>query len=453
MHFLNNLLKYIKSNVFVESGTYQGDTVQFMLDNTKCDNIISLELSDVFFLNCEKRFLNEKRVKLYHADSKTQLYDIIKDIDVSMTFWLDGIGSNVNCIDHILFELEQIKKHHINRHIIIINDINLIKENDVKNEQIIDKINDINPLYEFVYYNDNNILMATFPQKICIQKYILKLQTNPQPPGFADFLRGVMTLYQYCDKYGYDLYIDGIIHPIFKFFKQNEHYLKHEVTGDVAEVIPPMTYDEIDDLLKKMFLDGNDLMMITNAFYRNSREDKYITNFNAEGTNKMQDNKTKKFIRDLLIPSSIVEDKINKIFDENYKLKKNDEYNIIHVRSGDEYIYDNELLNTGLFHYTHDKLIQLFQTFPHEKFILITDSNKMGQELTKYFPQLLYWNNNKIHAGVLINDKNCNNIECEDIMHVVVDFLIISRAKNIFSNGIGFARCVATIFDINFCFL
>ncbi len=39
--------------------------------------------------------------------------------------------------------------------------------------------------------------------KTCIHQYLTKCKTNPQPPGFADFLRGTRTLYLLSKKYDY----------------------------------------------------------------------------------------------------------------------------------------------------------------------------------------------------------------------------------------------------------
>jgi hypothetical protein len=50
MPFTNELL-YFVTDTFVETGTFQGDTIELVANNDICkpSTIISLELSDVFF--------------------------------------------------------------------------------------------------------------------------------------------------------------------------------------------------------------------------------------------------------------------------------------------------------------------------------------------------------------------------------------------------------------------
>jgi hypothetical protein len=56
MPFIYELNKYV-NDYFVETGTYQGGTVDLVLE-TNVKHIISIELSDVFYYNCVKKFIN-----------------------------------------------------------------------------------------------------------------------------------------------------------------------------------------------------------------------------------------------------------------------------------------------------------------------------------------------------------------------------------------------------------
>ena len=174
MPFIDELLKY-KNEVFLETGTYQGDTVLKIAnsDSFKFAEIISLELSKDFFKQCTERFKNEKRIHIYSANSKTDLWDILRDIPVEITFWLDSHWSgvpNVGCDSEtkcpVLFELEQIKKHPIKSHVIIIDDIRLMDGDHfpVTLPEILNKLYEINPLYKIKFYDDycarNDILVA-----------------------------------------------------------------------------------------------------------------------------------------------------------------------------------------------------------------------------------------------------------------------------------------------------
>lgn len=118
--------KYL-SPVFVETGSYLGDGIQQAI-NAGFEKIISIELSDKYFSICKKKFENNSNVTLIKGDSAFVLYDVIKDIDSKITFWLDGHHS---CGDTalgaywapLMQELDAIKKHKRNDHIILIDDM------------------------------------------------------------------------------------------------------------------------------------------------------------------------------------------------------------------------------------------------------------------------------------------------------------------------------------------
>jgi hypothetical protein len=164
MPFTNELLKY-KNDVFVETGTFQGDTIDILLnsDEFKNSQIYSLELSDVFYERCKAKYENLDNVTIVHTNSKYELFDVIKNINTPITFWLDShwsstpdVGCDPDTICPILYELKQIKQHHIKTHTIIVDDIRLMDgENfQVTLEEIATHIMDINPNYKLVFYDD-----------------------------------------------------------------------------------------------------------------------------------------------------------------------------------------------------------------------------------------------------------------------------------------------------------
>lgn len=120
------------SPVFVETGSYMGDGIQQAL-NAGFNKVISIELSDKYHAHCQQRFMGDSRVTLVKGDSAFVLYESIKEVDDKITFWLDGHHS---CGDTalgahwapLIQELDQIKKHHRNDHIILIDDMRCWQE-------------------------------------------------------------------------------------------------------------------------------------------------------------------------------------------------------------------------------------------------------------------------------------------------------------------------------------
>jgi len=166
--------KYLNP-VFIETGTYYGEGIVYALQ-VGFKNIRSVELSDKLFQICLDRFKNFPNVKLYHGNSSEKLWEMIADINESITFWLDAHYSDSSTakgpeFSPIIKELDIIKRHPIKTHTILIDDIRYMGTmyfDFVTREQVIDKIMEINPHYTITYENSifgdqifyNDILVA-----------------------------------------------------------------------------------------------------------------------------------------------------------------------------------------------------------------------------------------------------------------------------------------------------
>jgi hypothetical protein len=170
MPFITELLRYT-NDVFIETGTYKGETLDMVLNTYK--EIHSIELSDTFYNNCKTKYMQCPKIQLHKGNSKYDLYDVIYPITTPITFWLDSHWSNVDNVGcdaeircPILYELEQIRQHPINTHTIMIDDIRLMDNEHFKVTvpEIEKKLYDINPNYTLTFYDDycskNDILVA-----------------------------------------------------------------------------------------------------------------------------------------------------------------------------------------------------------------------------------------------------------------------------------------------------
>jgi hypothetical protein len=375
------------------------------------------------------------------------LYDKIKDIDSKITFWLDShwsgtpdVGCDSVTICPLLEELEQIKQHS-NTHTIMINDIRLMNNSDnkyegfpIKIEQILTKLYEINPNYQIKYFDDycakNDILVA-YIQNVCVHKYLTKCITNPQPPGFADFLRGTIAFYIFAKKYDYTLSIDRS-HPVFHYLKGNEHTGYTGYTGYTEELLPPLTYQNIYSILENKFKSKKSFSIMTNSFY--NLQHGILTNY-GEITPDCAN-----YMKDLLSPTLEVENKLSYVFNEVYKI--NGPFNVIHLRFGDIFI-ENNIYNDQMYDLYYNKINTLMEKM-NEKYVLISDSVEIAKKLKTNIPELLYWDNTKIHLGSLTQFKS------NDIMDTIVDFFIISKSNEIFSNGSGFSNINSIIYNIKY---
>lgn len=168
---LIDLKKY--SNVFLETGTYYGETINKAL-NSGYKEIHSIEINDFYYEINKIKFELNKNVFIHKGDSSIILFDVIKDIDDQITFWLDGHYMSQDekqkenltqskKIYPILEELDLISLHKNKNHIILIDDM-IDVLNYINLEEIKQKILNINKNYKIQLtkgQQDNEILMAT----------------------------------------------------------------------------------------------------------------------------------------------------------------------------------------------------------------------------------------------------------------------------------------------------
>jgi len=114
-----------KTRTFVETGTYLGDMISAM--SRHFTEIHSIELFRPLYEKARVRFAGKDNIHLYFGDSSTGLAYILTKIKSPAVFWLDAHYSGGNTAQGtkktpILKELDQIFKHSVKEHIILIDD-------------------------------------------------------------------------------------------------------------------------------------------------------------------------------------------------------------------------------------------------------------------------------------------------------------------------------------------
>src|SRR4051812_38481862 len=109
------MFKRYVNPVFVETGTYLGDGIKAAIE-TGFGEIRSVELSDDLYAKNVRKFSAHGHVRIFHGSSESQLWEMIKDIDRPITFWLDahysgGITVKGDEMSPILKELAIIGRH------------------------------------------------------------------------------------------------------------------------------------------------------------------------------------------------------------------------------------------------------------------------------------------------------------------------------------------------------
>ncbi len=164
------------NDYFVETGTNVGRSVKQAL-NAGFKTIHSIEISNKIAHWTTQTFKNHSNVHIWQGDSGSILYDVIKDIDAPITFWLDATDGTQELKAEntpIMRELDAIKQHHIKNHTLLIDDIGCAGTRSfdfITKESIITKIKEINPNYVIRYIAGgddaecpNNIMVAQVPE-------------------------------------------------------------------------------------------------------------------------------------------------------------------------------------------------------------------------------------------------------------------------------------------------
>ena len=125
--------KYKIAKVFVETGSYMGDTIDSWKNNF--ERLYSIELNQDLASRVIRRFVDFPHITIIQGDSALQLSSILSSIETPILFWLDGHYSSEFKIGNefivtsrgekntpILEELIQISEHKIKNHLILIDD-------------------------------------------------------------------------------------------------------------------------------------------------------------------------------------------------------------------------------------------------------------------------------------------------------------------------------------------
>jgi hypothetical protein len=125
----HRLLKRFRSayglRVFIETGTFAGETVAAMLDHV--DRIVSIELDASLAAAARARFAGRPEVTILQGDSSELLGQVLDGLTEPCLVWLDGhysgsITAQGAQPSPISAEVDAILRHPVRRHVVLIDD-------------------------------------------------------------------------------------------------------------------------------------------------------------------------------------------------------------------------------------------------------------------------------------------------------------------------------------------
>jgi hypothetical protein len=119
-----------KLSTLVETGTYQGDTVDGLKSHFK--KIYSIELGQQLFLSAQNRFASNPHIKIFQGNSSQVLPQVLAMTDGPCLFWLDahysgGITAMADTDTPITGELRVILGSSPLGHVLLIDDARLFR--------------------------------------------------------------------------------------------------------------------------------------------------------------------------------------------------------------------------------------------------------------------------------------------------------------------------------------
>lgn len=153
--------------VFVETGTYYGDTVAAIKDMYA--SVISIEVDAALHGKACERFANDANVRIVLGDCAKKMPEILADLQEPAVFWLDGhysggvTGKGV-IEDPILISLKQIAEHPVRGHVIFVDDARTFvgREGHPDISEVFDCIKKVDSRYVIRVQSD--IIVATVVQ-------------------------------------------------------------------------------------------------------------------------------------------------------------------------------------------------------------------------------------------------------------------------------------------------
>jgi len=85
---LRHYAKKFGAKVFIETGTFRGETMDFLAPDF--NRLVSIELSPDFFEAARKKFAGQPKVELLCGDSADLLPGVISSVDDKALIWLDA---------------------------------------------------------------------------------------------------------------------------------------------------------------------------------------------------------------------------------------------------------------------------------------------------------------------------------------------------------------------------
>lgn len=254
-----------------------------------------------------------------------------------------------------------------------------------------------------------------------VHQYLTLPKTILRPPGFGDFLRGTIALYQYTTNRQIPLYVAFDGHPVGNYLVETPH---PPSTTPVVEMINsdpqknPLSPPQLEMALDKYDLGNRTVSLCTNSFFREPLSED-----------------CRQFMQAILTPNPSFQSKIDQVMDQVGLVTG--QYNAIHLRSGDPSFMTQNLkthhynsLVLSRFKTELDKLVATETLVTNKSCVMIADNmwvkNRVVMETCGSWITSL--DTTPTHLGSVVR----SNQPTSHVEDTLIDFFVIAKSRHIY---------------------
>lgn len=261
-----------------------------------------------------------------------------------------------------------------------------------------------------------------FPDLTVVHTYQPLCKTVSQPPGFGDFLRGTITLYQLSRKYGFTLCLDLNAHPLHQYVKEYD-------TVQESGLSPVNEFFNQRNCELESFLVGQshagELRVTTHAV-----------------PNQPISRQCRQFLLKRLKPTRQLSRHVAAIV-EKLGLTS---YCTVHLRMGDDQFDRETVLPNMVERWFVDEILPVWGTN-----VLVVSDNLSIKRLLKSMFACKVMDIKPVHLGQSV----LNESSCEEVRDTFAEFLIMGQSSwiyqySVYPWGSSFSEICAQIYDIPF---
>lgn len=281
-----------------------------------------------------------------------------------------------------------------------------------------------------------------------IHQYLTLPKTILRPPGFGDFLRGTIALYQYSYVKQIPLYVTFDGHPIGEYLVKIPH---PPLTTPVIELINcdpkknPLSPQQLASALDKYDLLSQTITVCTNAFFRWGDQFPLYPLPSPTSTDYLPMDCIQ-FMQSLLTPTPSFQSKIDEVMNQVGIVKGG--YDVIHLRSGDPSFMTQNLKSHHYNSLILSKIKPEIDTMtPHESCVMIADNLWIKNQIITDYSWITSLETEPTHLGSVVR----SNQSLSRVEDTLIDFFVISMSRSIsqfsvYNWGSGFSDISHHIF-------